>query len=278
MSLSLAYDPRMDSLRSRFRGRGVRVLAATWFALTALGASACDFALTGRAEARDEWRRSYKVTKGGTFEIRNTNGQIRVEPAEGDTVELIATRIVRAPTEEQAKRTLEEFKIAETVSADSVLVDSTGLRMAINRSRTVDYLARVPAGIRVTLKSTNGDIDAKRIGGMFRAESTNGGIRASAIEGGAQIETTNGNVDLDVAGVSADGIRCSTTNGTIAITLPQDVKAQFTATVTNGDISTKDLPLATKEQTRKRLEATAGGGGPSVRLSTTNGDIRIRGR
>ena len=268
----------MGSLRSRLGGRGVRALGGAWLALTVLSASACDVALTARAEARDEWKRSYKLSKGGTLEIRNTNGQIRVEPAEGDTVEVTATRIVKAPTEEQAKRTLEDFKIAETVSPESVLVDSTGLRMAINRSRRVDYMARVPRGTRVVLKSTNGDIDVRDLGGMFRAETTNGGIKARAIEGGAQVETTNGSVDLEFAGLGDDGVRCSTTNGTIALTLPQDVKARFTATVTNGDISARDLPLATTEKSRRRLEATAGGGGPLVRLSTTNGDITIRGR
>ncbi len=268
----------MDSLLSPLRVRGVRALASTWLALTVVAASACDLAFTARAEARDEWKRSYKLTKGGSLEIRNTNGQIRVEPAEGDTVELTATRVVRAPTEEQARRTLEDFKIAETVSPESVLVDSTGLRMTINRSKRVDYSVRVPHGTRITLKSTNGDIDAKNVGGLFRAETTNGGIRASALEGGAQVESTNGNVDLDFAGLGDDGVRCSTTNGTIAITLPQDVKARLSATVTNGDISARDLALATSEQSRRRLEATAGGGGPSVRLSTTNGDIRIRGR
>jgi hypothetical protein len=47
--------------------------------------------------------------------------------------------------------------------------------------------------------------------------------------------------------------------------------------VTNGTISTTDLSVTTAEQSRRRLEGTIGGGGPQVRLSTTNGEIRVRG-
>ena len=268
----------MNRLASGRRARGVRSLACVWLALTVLAASACDLAFTAREEARDEWKRSYKVSRGGSFEIRNTNGEIRVEPAEGDTIELTATRIVRAPTEEQARRTLQDVKIAETVSPDSVLVDSSSLGVTINRQKRIDYAVRVPPGTRITLKSTNGDIDVRRVGGVFRAETTNGGIRAREIEGGAVVETTNGSVDLEFASLGDDGIRCSTTNGTIAVALPKDVKARFTATVTNGEITARDLPIATTEKSRRRLEATTGGGGPTVRLSTTNGDIAIKGR
>jgi hypothetical protein len=260
-----------------FTRRGV-VLSSVWLSLWLAGASACGLDLLGKAEARDEWRRSYKIARGATFEIRNTNGKIRVQPGEGETIEVVATRIVKAPTEEQAKKTLSEFTIQESVSADQVVVDSRTHGLSINRSRQVDYVVRLPRWVNVTLKSTNGDIDADGLAGMFRAETTNGEISASGLEEGAHVETTNGVVRLDFAKLGESGVRCSTTNGEITLTLPRDAKARVAASVTNGAITTTGLDVAATDQSRRRLEGTIGGGGPSVRLETTNGGIHLRAR
>jgi hypothetical protein len=48
--------------------------------------------------------------------------------------------------------------------------------------------------------------------------------------------------------------------------------------VTNGAISTSDLNLSATEQSRRRVEGAIGGGGPAIRLETTNGLITVRGR
>lgn len=273
-----AYDPGM-SLPQPLRARRRALFATVWLACCLAAASGCGLDLLARAEVRDEWRRTYKVARGTAFEIRNTNGRIRIQPSDGDSIEIVATRVVKAPTEDQAKKTLSEFKIEETVSADLVLVDSTARGMAINRSRHVDYAVRLPKWVNVTLRATNGDIDADGLTGMFRAETTNGSVSATGLEQGAHVGTTNGEVRLDFAKLGDSGVRCSTTNGQITLTLPRDAKARVSASVTNGDISSTGLELATTSKSRRRLEGTFGDGtGPAVTLSTTNGAIEIRGR
>lgn len=271
------YDPGMvPRLPSRARRPGL--LAAAWLGLCLAGASACGFDFLPQAEARDEWKRTYKIARGGTFEIRNTNGKIRLQPSEGDTIEVVATRIVKAPSEEQAKKTLAELQIEEKVLDDAIVVDSTSRGLSINRSRHVDYAVRLPKWVNVTLKATNGEINAEGLAGMFRAETTNGAINAVGLEQGADVETTNGVVHLDFAKLGDSGLRCSTTNGEVTVTLPRDTKARIVAEVTNGGITTSGLDVTTTQQSRRRLEGTIGGGGPAVRVETTNGAIRIRGR
>jgi DUF4097 and DUF4098 domain-containing protein YvlB len=249
-----------------------------WLALALAGASACGH-VSARAEAHDEWRRSYPVTAGASFEIRNTNGRIRVEAGGKDAIEVVATRRVKAPTEAQAKATLAEFEIDETKSGSHIKLESrnTAFSFMVNRSKSVDYTVRAPSWVNITLDSTNGEIEVVGVGGMLRAESTNGDIRATSLEGGANVETTNGNVHLDFARLAEGGLKSSTTNGDITVSLPRDVKASLSARVTNGSISATDLSLTTTEQSRRKLEASIGGGGPQVRLSTTNGEIRVRG-
>ncbi len=248
-----------------------------WLVLALVSGSACG-AVSARAEAHDEWKRSYPVAPGASFEIRNTNGRIKVEAGGTNTIEVVATRRVKAPSEAQAKATLAEFEIEETRSGSHIKLQAKNQAFSfmVNRSKSVDYTVRAPSWVNITLDSTNGDIEVNGAGGTLRAESTNGDIRATSLEGAAEVETTNGNVHLEFLRL-AGGLKSSTTNGDITVGLPRDVKANLYARVTNGSISATDLSLTTTEQSRRKLEASIGGGGPQVRLSTTNGEIRVRG-
>jgi DUF4097 and DUF4098 domain-containing protein YvlB len=230
-----------------------------------------------QAEARDEWKRTYKIARGGTFELRNTNGRVRIRPGDADVIDIVATRVVKAGTEDEARKILSEFKIEETISGDGVLVDSTARDLG-RVSRLVDYEVRLPAWVNVTLRSTNGDLGVDGLSGFLRAATTNGEVTASALEQGADVQTTNGDVRLEFAKLGDAGVECATTNGQISLTLPRDAKARVSASVSNGDISTSGLDVATSEKSRRKLEGTVGGGGPMVRLKTTNGVIDMRGR
>jgi DUF4097 and DUF4098 domain-containing protein YvlB len=269
----------MSALDGRRRSwRPAVSLAAVVAGLVSVGACGLDF--SHDVEARDEWKRSYTLAKGASFEIKNTNGKIRIVPVDGEVAEVKVDRIVKAATEEAAKAALKEFAIAETASPTSVVLDaaSRGMGFTIRLQRRADFEVRLPRWANVKLDATNGDIDVSGIQGAFRAESTNGRIVGSALEGAATVETTNGVVNLDFAKLTDAGITCETTNGMINVSVPKDAGARISARVTNGAISTSDLQLSVAEQSRRRLDASIGGGGPAIRLETTNGSIAIRGR
>ena len=252
-------------------------------ALASLALGACNIDLSNRAEARDQWQRHYTVARGATLEIRNTNGLIHIEPGSGDAIDVTADRIIRAPDEASAKAGLATLEIEETASPTLVTLDSTSRVSGLNLStltRRVDYHVKVPEWLNVTLKATNGEIEVTgpRLLGVFRASATNGKISAMGLENGGVVETTNGSVTLDVSKLGDDGLSCQTTNGRIAVTVPSGLKARLSASVTNGAITTKGLSLSVSEQSRRRLDATLAGGGPLIRLRTTNGAVEIRGR
>ncbi|HYN10714.1 MAG TPA: DUF4097 family beta strand repeat-containing protein [Vicinamibacterales bacterium] len=269
----------MPDLRPRrVRWSCVGSLTALIAALVSSGA--CGLNLSHDVEARDEWKRTYTLAPGASFEIKNTNGRIRIVPIDGDIAEVKADRIVKAATEESAKTALQQFEIAESVSPTSVVIDasSRGMGFTVRLQRRADFEVRLPRWANVRLGATNGDIEVSGLQGTFRATSTNGRIVGSALEGGATVETTNGVVNLDFAKLTDAGVTCETTNGTISVTVPRDTGARISARVTNGAISTSDLQMAVAEQSRRRLEASIGGGGPPIKLETTNGSIAIRGR
>ena len=248
--------------------------------LALAGAGACNLDFSSGVEARDEWKRTYTLPPGSSFEIKNTNGKIRIVSVDGDTVEVKADRVVKAGTEEAAKDALKRFEIAESVLPKSVAIDATSRGMGFINSlqRRVDFEVRVPRGLDVRLDTTNSDIDVTGLKGALRAETTNGRIVGSALEGGATVETTNGVINLDFAKLGEPGVTCETTNGTISVTVPRDTGARISARVTNGDINTSDLQLTGPHQTRQSLDASIGGGGLSIKLETTNGSITIKGR
>jgi hypothetical protein len=255
------------------------VLPLVALALSLAGSSACRFDFDTGAEARDEWKRTYTLAKDGSFELRNTNGRIQVQAADGDVVDVVATRIVKARTEEAAKDALTRFEIRENVSPSSVALDSTNKGgLEIGMSRRVEYTVRVPKWAAVRVVSTNAEIDVTGVGGALAIETTNGRVRGHALENSATVETTNGTVSLEFARLGQRGVTCDTTNGTIEVTLPPDTKASLSARVTNGAISTSNLDLAVVEKSRRRLDASIGGGGPEIKLETTNGAIQIKGR
>lgn len=244
--------------------------------LAATALSACHLGFSLDAEARNDWTRDYTLADGGTFEIRNTNGQVIVEVADGDGVRVEAQRVVNASTQDAADAALESFEIGEQVSPDHIVLDSTNRGLSINLSRKVIYRVTVPRWANVTLSGTNNSVDATGVAGRFTVDVTNGRVTADGLAGPTSVETTNGAVSLGIARLGDSGLRCETTNGSMTIMLPPDVGADVDIRVTNGGISHDGLDVDVIDQSRRQLEARVAGGGPPVRLRATNGAIRLR--
>lgn len=255
------------------------VALAAAMLMTGLTAAGCGLVIA-HEEARDQWTREYPLTADGTFELKSTNGRVRIEAAETEMVHVTAERIVKASTKDAAERELSEFQIHETISADRVALDSSYRGLNIGLSREVNYVVRLPRSASVRIDNTNGRIEVRGVGGELRIASTNGVIQATDLGNGATVETTNGAVSLAFATLGAQGVQCETTNGAITVELPADANADVRARVMNGSISATDFGerLSVTEDSRRRLDARLGEGGTAIRLDTTNGAIRVRGR
>jgi DUF4097 and DUF4098 domain-containing protein YvlB len=260
-------------LRSAARHSALLVLAG---AATAL--SACGLNLSTDVEAKDQWTRTYPLTADGTLVLSSSNGKIDITGGDGNTITVTAERIVRASTEEVAKQHLASFEMKEEVAPDRVSIDGSTKGISLNVSRRVNYTVTVPRTASITLKSSNGEIQAANIGGHFSAESSNGRISATGLQKSAQVSTSNGVISLTFDHVGGEGIRAETTNGTVTISIPTTTNAELSARVTNGGITHENLNLQVSESSRRRIDGRLGTGGPPIRLETTNGAITIRGK
>lgn len=264
--------------RIRFAARAVVILAA------ATGLSACDVMVNtmhggGREQAERTWSRSYKLDAGGaTVDIVNVNGAIKVETAEGNTLEVSAVISARGATPEDAKQTLDKVEMAEEASASSVRVQAKYPRELGRRGVEVTYTIRAPKSARLELETVNGRVQVDGAFAAVKAETTNGGVYGEGLGSSVVASTTNGEIKLKMAALGGDGVSLETTNGSIDLKLPADAKATLAARCVNGGIKVADLPFEKSgEGSRRKLDGTINGGGAALRLETVNGSIRVGG-
>lgn len=242
-----------------------------------IAGAACNLNISTDVEAKDQWTRSYPISESGALAIVTGNGRVVVETADIKTIEVWAERIVKAGTEEAANEQLKMIDMHEEVSADRVSIDGSTKGLNIKTSRRINYVVKVPKTIAVTVESSNGDISVTGLTGAFRASASNGRIIGMDLGGSAHASTTNGVVELTMATVTGD-VTAETTNGKVTVTVPRGTNATLSARVTNGEISHDNLDLQVTETSRRRLDGRLGTGGPSIRVETTNGAVRVIGR
>jgi DUF4097 and DUF4098 domain-containing protein YvlB len=232
--------------------------------------------LTGRAT--DEWTHTYPLTSGGELEITNTNGKIDVEGIDGSTVEVRAERIAKAATDTGARELLPRIVIKESVKPDHVSIETERMSgIMIGAGFEVRYHVRAPKDAVIRLTNTNGAVSASGVTGQLIAHTTNGSVNAKDVTGEIDARTTNGQVAVDLASLTRK-VTLKTTNGGVVLTMPDNAKADLSASCTNGGISVSGLKLETTESSRRRVEGKLNGGGVQIDVRTTNGSIRVRSR
>lgn len=138
----------------------------------------------------------------------------------------------------------------------------------VNVSGT-DGLVRVSTG--------NGDVDVRDAKAAVRVSTGNGRVIVATSEGPVDARTGNGDIDVQMSAVrSAADMGFHTGSGTVRVTLPASYNGDLEASTGNGDIrSDFDLKVQGRVSPR-RVHATIGSGGPTLRLTTGNGRVELR--
>ncbi len=231
------------------------------FTLTAtlLFAAACSVSLGG--ELLEERTESFTVGPGGRLLIHNVNGSVRIEPWDGESVEV--TRSVFGnpaqgipegfETEVSSTPSSLEFRVRYPRSAGSV---------------SAGFLVKVPRDLSLVaqIELTNGSITV--IGPhTVDLETSNGSVTVEGATGGPGVSTTNGNITASFAGVTPD-MAVGTVNGSVHIALPDG--AAFTASTVNGSVSVEGFQVSSSSRTSAEVR-----GDPSVEISTVNGSVTV---
>ncbi len=248
---------------------------------------------------------------GGVLRIHNANGRTRLCGEDRETIEVHASKTARAETEEAAEALLDEIRIATAEVGDALELDVEVPRKW-NRRGHANLEVRLPRNLRVEVIAANGRVDVEGMRasvavrssngsailddvvgdinvatsnakvscsctcGRIVARSSNGKIEIDAHRGSVDASTSNGLIRACLQAVGKHGVNLATSNGRIALELPDPVDADVDIRVDNGVIrNDRTLCQATRE-TNGRVRGRLGTGGALIKLRTSNGSISLR--
>jgi DUF4097 and DUF4098 domain-containing protein YvlB len=155
---------------------------------------------------------------------------------------------------------------------------------------------------KITLNTNDGSIRATRLAGEIMVRSGDGSIRMDRIEGTVDVETVDGSITMEAkptalhAKTSDGSIRMQiepestmsgdwdvqTEDGSVTLTLPTSFNGQLDAETRDGAVRASHPALSDESRSgddrrerRRMLKATLGSGGPTLRVRSGDGTIRI---
>lgn len=174
---------------------------------------------------------------------------------------------------------------------------------------SIDYQVEAPAGTVLTANSGSGDVVDEGVGQNAKLQTGSGDIRASGLEGPFMVKTGSGNITAEQIGEG--DVTAETGSGNIEL---KDVHGAFHGETGSGDIKangtpsgswtlqtgsgtielwTGNAPLTLDASTgsgsvttehemvvqgsfdHHHIHGTLNGGGPTIRVQTGSGDVRI---
>jgi hypothetical protein len=237
------------------------------------------------AAEQGEFRWHGPVAAGRVVEIKGVNGRIEANPAAGGEVEVVAVKTARRSDPDDVRIEVVQHEGGVTICAVYPSADGEpntckpgrGGHMSTRDNDTnVEFMVRVPAGVRFTGRTVNGEVEAHDLGADVEASTVNGSINITTA-GLARAQTVNGSINAVMGRADwSDELEFKTVNGAIDLTFPAGLSAEFEAKTLNGQIST-DFPMTVQGTfSRRHMSGTIGNGGRELRLETVNGGVRIR--
>ena len=243
--------------------------------------------------------------------LKNITGDVQVTGYQGDVIQIIAQKQVRANNQDDLARGWDEVQLVTDVDGSVARVylqapfietktNGDDLHYQMNRHDHDDYQFRfdftvqVPQGTYLQVSTINdGDV---RIEGItserIRTNNINGNIQGTAIRGTVRAQTINGDIDIVYAESPAEESKYKTINGDINLSLPQDLAADVRFESMNGDLFT-DFPevqylpasVETKQnqsgrkityRVDKSTQVRIGQGGPLLDFEVLNGSVYLK--
>ncbi len=253
---------------------------------------------------KEEIRRSFRLADNDHRQlvVDNINGEINVVGYDGDTIELVAHKEIKAESDEKIKEAKQEVKLEIKEEKNKIILyvdapwrsgDGVNYRGWHYQGYDViyDFDLKVPHKISLYLKTVNhGKVLVQSVEGEFEVKNVNAGIEMSDINGPALVKTVNGPIKVSFS--RNPGSECSfkTVNGKIEVVLHDGLNADMKFKTFNGkvytDFDVSSLPRedGTVEERKGTLRiyrrgnsntVRVGMGGPEFSFDTLNGSVYV---
>jgi DUF4097 and DUF4098 domain-containing protein YvlB len=168
---------------------------------------------------------------------------------------------------------------AETVNGTIVM---TGGSKEVELQSVNGSVEVTSPATRVHAEAVNGSVTVRDASGEVDASTVNGTL---TVMGGtftrAQLETVSGQIVFTGALGKGATLSAETVSGSVDLSLPASVSADFSISSFSGDIENELGPppkKASRWTSEKELSFTSGSGGAKVSVETLSGSIRLRKR
>jgi hypothetical protein len=128
---------------------------------------------------------------------------------------------------------------------------------------------------RIDLTATRADVELEQPGGMLAAELTQGRLDVTGLAHEARVDARGAQLRLELA--RAVAVTAITSDESITLRLPGDAGFTLDLTVDDGDIRLPEhAPGVSVVDRTRQARGALRGGGPTLALRTTRGDIIVR--
>jgi hypothetical protein len=251
------------------------------------------------------FERSLSVNGRVELSVVTGSGNVHLSPSSGNQVHIFGrVRTNWGGSEERMREIAANPPIEQTGNIIRI-----GTRHENLHNISIDYEIQAPADAFLDASSGSGNITDDGIGDSARLSTGSGNIHATGLHGGFTVNTGSGDIYADQTGqgdVKAQtgsgnielrnlhgGLRAGTGSGGIKVSgtpaypwhletgsgnveyWANDAAFTLDASTGSGSIHTDHEMLTQGSSDRHHITGKIGGGGPTVRIETGSGDIRV---
>ena len=216
------------------------------------------------------------IAPTGTLDVDGRqNGGISVRGWERNEI------LVRYKIQTQASTQADADNLAAQVRVSTAggQIRADGPEQGNNSHWSVSYEIFVPRQTNLSLQTHNGGIGISGVNGRITFKAQNGGVALKNLGGHVTGETVNGGLAVELTGRNweGEGMNVRTTNGGLALSIPDNYSAHLETGTVNGGFVVSPSIAEVKRGT-KELSLNLGSGGTNLRIFTTNGGVSIKRR
>jgi hypothetical protein len=215
------------------------------------------------------FERNYKIKGVVQLSVGTSLGNIHINLGESNRVHI--TGHVKSDWGGNVEDRVQKVADNPPVSMNESIIQVGGPQDPM-KNMSIDYEIEIPANTMVFALSGAGEITVIGVGTRINLRSGSGDIHVSEIKGELHAQSSTG--DIIAGGIPTADWVIDSGSGSIEL-WPAAAPLNVEASTGSGRItSDRNLPVQQMED-KRRISAKLNGGGPTVRIQTDSGDVRV---
>jgi hypothetical protein len=216
----------------------------------------------------------------GNVTIDGHNGSIKINTWDRPEIEIHALIEMNSGFgfSSADRRRFEETRVDIDAFGDSVRIKSSYPDWSFLQGSNPDihYTINAPRTARWTIRDHNSRIEVHDLHAALSISTHNSRVLVSGLAGPLRLDTHNGDAKVEFVSLTASS-SVDMHNGDVELVMPAGSRFNLQTSSHNARVQS-DFALTTRSFGRRstNLEGTVNGGGPALRLSSHNGNFRIR--